>query len=78
MFLVSALTGEGLDPLLQEVSARLSEPLNDELLRLDFGEGRKRAWLFEQGVVRVETHGDDGITLNVRWSDRQRARYREL
>lgn len=78
VFLVSALTGDGLGPLLADIGARLSEPLRDEVLTLGFDEGRRRAWLFEQGVVTAETHGDGGITLSVRWSDRQRARYREL
>lgn len=78
VFLVSALTGEGLPALLADINARLSEPVSDEALRLDFGDGRRRAWLYEQGVVTGETPGEDGIRLNVRWTDRQRARYREL
>ncbi len=78
LFLVSALTGEGLPALLADINARLSEPVAEESLQLEFGDGRRRAWLYEQGVVTGETPGEDGIRLNVRWTDRQRARYREL
>ena len=78
VFLVSALTGDGLPALLADINARLSEPMTEEEVRLDFGDGRRRAWLYEQGVVTGETPGEAGLTLAVRWTDRQRARYREL
>ena len=78
MFLVSALTGDGLDALLADINARLSEPMTEERVRLDFGDGRRRAWLYRQGVVTGESQDEDAIQVNVRWTDRQRARYREL
>ena len=76
--LVSALTGDGLPGLLADVAVRLSEPVSEQVLHLDFADGRRRAWLFEQDVITGETQDDSGYTLQVRWTDRQRARFRDL
>ncbi|MCT8160436.1 GTPase HflX [Pseudoruegeria sp. SHC-113] len=78
VFAVSALTGDGLDLLLDEISDRLTDPRSEETLMVPFSEGRKRAWLFEQGVVTEEEQQDDGFRLEVFWTARQRARYMAL
>jgi len=78
IFAVSALTGEGLDVLLDAVSETLSEPRHDSRLTLSFAEGRKRAWLFEHGVVMDDSQTDDGYVMHVRWTVRQERQYREL
>ncbi|MCA8883066.1 MAG: GTPase HflX [Rhodobacteraceae bacterium] len=76
--LVSALTGAGIAPLLADIADRLSDPVQDETLRLAFSDGRRRAWLFDQGVVQDERQDEDGFTLNLRWTDRQKARFGAL
>ena len=75
---ISALTGAGVLGLLDRVSAALEEEKVDRELVLGFGEGRKRAWLHEEGVVRAETQGEDGFHVAVRWTPRQEKRFREL
>ncbi|EAR52153.1 GTP-binding protein HflX [Oceanicola granulosus HTCC2516] len=78
VFAVSALEGIGLDPLLAAVSARVSEPRSRDVLHLGHEDGRRRAWLFEQGIVSDETRDDDGTRLTVDWTERQKARYGRL
>ncbi|QQA44670.1 GTPase HflX [Pelagovum pacificum] len=75
---VSALTGEGLEPLLTHVSSLVSEPRTQEVVTLDHADGRRRAWLFEQGVVTQERRGETGSELAVDWTARQKARFERL
>jgi GTP-binding protein HflX len=76
--LVSALTGAGLDPVLESLTHALGEERRHEALVLGFDEGRKRAWLFEKGLVETEEPGDDGYHLVLNWSAKDRARFDAL
>jgi GTP-binding protein HflX len=78
VFVGSALTGDGLGGLLDAVSARLEEEKTERVFTLPFTEGRRRAWLHDQGVVEAEEKGEDGYHITVRWTARQAKRYREL
>lgn len=77
-FAISALTGQGLDDLLEVVSDSLTDPKTEETIVLPWSDGRKRAWLFEQGVVEAERQEEDGFHLDLLWTARQKKRYREL
>jgi GTP-binding protein HflX len=78
IFAVSALTGEGLEALLDAVSEGLSENRHQTALTLPFSEGRKRAWLFQAGVVESEKDTKAGHRLHVRWTERQEKAFRDL
>ena len=75
VFAVSALTGAGLDGFLEAVTAALGEETRQDRVRLGFDAGRRRAWLFEKGVVEAETQDEDGYELTVNWSAADRARF---
>lgn len=75
---ISAVTGDGIDTLLAEIGDTLAEQRHEVSLHLDFGDGRKRAWLFDQGVVLNEVQGEDGFDLTVLWTERQQQRFRGL
>ena len=75
---VSAVTGEGMDALLAEVSEALGGVKHVEALVVPFAEGRKRAWLFEQGLVEEDRPTEDGHEMTVRWSAAQKARFERL
>jgi GTP-binding protein HflX len=75
---ISALTGEGIASLLDAMSRAFDEKRSDRTLALTFAEGRKRAWLHREGVVRSEAETEDGHRLTVRWTARQEKRYRDL
>ncbi len=79
---VSALTGEGLADLVTAIDAHLSraldEPRETAVVVLPFGDGRRRAWLHEAGVVEREETIEDGLTLHLRWTARQKAGFEAL
>ncbi|WP_282025816.1 GTPase HflX [Limimaricola cinnabarinus] len=75
---VSAITGEGMEPLLDLVSEALGGAKHAEELTVAFAEGRKRAWLFEQGLVEEDTQTEEGHRMLVRWSAAQKARFERL
>ena len=75
---VSALTGEGMDPLLARVSSSFEEEKTERQLKLPFSDGKRHAWLHAQGVVTDEQQTDEGWSLTLRWTARQEKRYRDL
>jgi GTP-binding protein HflX len=78
LYAISALTGEGLDDLLAAIPDKLKDPRSEESLSLAFAEGRKRAWLFEAGVVTEEIQTESGYTLTVFWTALQKERFGRL
>ncbi len=74
----SALSDAGLQPLLDAIEAALSKGLRTATLQVQHAEGKKRAWLFEQGVVDDEQVTEDGWSLTVTWSEAQAARFERL
>jgi GTPase len=78
VFPISALTGEGIAALLAAVSPAFDEAKSDRTVTLPFADGRKRAWLHQEGVVMSETESEEGYTLSLRWTARQEKRYRDL
>jgi GTP-binding protein HflX len=78
VFPVSALTGEGVDSLLAAIALVFDEVKTDLTLTLPFAQGRKRAWLHQEGVVTAEDQTEDGYRIGVRWTARQEKRYRDL
>jgi GTP-binding protein HflX len=75
---LSAVTGEGIDGLLAAVSEALDEARTDEVLHLPFAKGKLRAWLHEEGVVTAEAQDDTGYKIDVRWTARQKARFKAV
>jgi len=75
---MSAWTGEGMEAVIADITAGITEATQEATLTLGFDEGRKRAWLFEKGVVESEAQSEDGFTLTVRWSAKQQAQFEQL
>ena len=79
---VSALSGEGLDDLAAAIDAHLTEALDEPktsaLVVLPFSDGRRRAWLHEAGVGEHEESGENGLTLHLLWTDRQKTGFEAL
>ncbi|MCK8484047.1 GTPase HflX [Aliiroseovarius sp. S2029] len=75
---LSALTGEGFDALVQAIDTALDVPRRTETLTLAFSDGRKRAWLFDKGIVEAEEPGEDGWAITVTWTERQAAEFEKL
>jgi len=75
---ISAETGEGMETFLELATRALEAERHVTHLDLPFTEGRKRAWLHEQGVVEHEVQTETGFALSVRWTARQEQRFRDL
>ncbi|MEO1106545.1 MAG: GTPase HflX [Pseudomonadota bacterium] len=78
IFAISAVTGDGVDPLLAEMARKLQGVRHQITLSLGFSEGDKRAWLFRQDVVRSEEQTEDGFEITVLWTEKQAAQYAGL
>jgi GTPase len=75
VFAVSALTGAGIDLLLEAISRAFDEAKSDVTLDVPFADGKRRAWLHGEGVVVSESAGEAGYQIAVRWTARQAARF---
>ncbi|MCX8954584.1 GTPase HflX, partial [Ruegeria sp. NA] len=78
IFAISAVTGEGVTPLLSEIAAILQGARHEVVLNLTFAEGNKRAWLFRQDVVQSEEQTEEGFRITVLWTDKQAAQFDTL
>ena len=78
IFAISAITGEGVDPLLADIATKLQGVRHEETLQLGFAEGDKRAWLYRQDVVRSEEQAEEGFVISVLWTDKQAAQFAAL
>lgn len=75
---VSALTGEGTDALVSQITTALDGVRLEEDVKLAFSQGRERGWLFEQKIVEDEVQTDEGWTLTLRWTNRQKDAFKRL
>jgi GTP-binding protein HflX len=75
VFPLSALSGEGMEALLDAVTAALGHDRIAEEVTLPFAEGKRRAWLFAEGVVEAERETEEGHRLALRWTPAQKARF---
>ncbi|WP_435260037.1 GTPase HflX [Thioclava sp. FR2] len=75
---VSALTGEGVEHLLERANSVFDEEKTERTVELAFSDGRKHAWLHEHDVVQSESESETGWVVKVRWTARQEKRFRDL
>ncbi|MCG6902550.1 MAG: GTPase HflX [Rhodobacter sp.] len=78
VLVISALTGFGIEAMLQAVSDVLADATSETTVTLPYTAGKARAWLHDQGVIESETQADDGFALTVRWTARQEREFRGL
>jgi GTPase len=75
IFAISALTGDGLEPLLTAIAASIQGALYQSVLNLTFAEGKRRAWLFSEDVVQSEEQTETGFAITVIWTAEQESRF---
>ena len=78
IFALSALTGQGVDSLLDTVGTLLSATVRETELLVAFADGRLHAWLHDEGVVTSEETREDGWHLHLRWTEAQERRFGAL
>ncbi len=72
---VSALTGEGLEPLRTMLDERVAAGYVTEAFTLEPGDGAGLAWLYQHGEVIERNDEEDAIRLSVRLSPTDLARF---
>ena len=72
---LSALTGEGISDLIEEIKNQIEPQKFSETLLVPFEFGKQKAWLHENGVVINEAYTDVGFKFDVIWSARQKEKY---
>ncbi len=71
---VSAITGEGIDRLMEEISKRLSGVLVETTIVLPAEKLALVSWIYDNAMVDERSDNDDGsVTLDVRLSEAQAA-----
>lgn len=75
---ISALTGDGIEALVQSITEMLDRDRHIVTLKIDHADGKKRAWLYDQDIVVSETRTDEGIELTVNWTPIQAERFSRL
>jgi GTPase len=75
---ISARTGQGIGGLLDRIEEALVAETTEERVHVGFGEGRRRAWLFDRNLVQSERLVDGGYLMNVRWTERERSQFAAL
>jgi GTP-binding protein HflX len=73
--LVSALSGEGVETLCEQMAIMLRAGTHVHDIRLSPSDGRRLAWLHEHGEVIGRSDDGDGVAIQVRLSDADRARF---
>jgi len=76
--LVSALTGEGIEQLREQMAILLRAGTHVHAIRLAASDGRRLAWLHEHGEVIGRSDDGDDVAVQVRLSDSDRARFAAL
>ena len=71
----SAVTGAGIDRLMQAIDDALTEPSRTETIQLAYSEGKRRAWLFSHNLVDSEEPNDLGFLVTVTWSAKLAAQF---
>lgn len=75
---ISAITGEGLDRLLNAIDHQLNR--HNVLISIDlpFSAGEALAWLYRRGVIHTREEGDESIHLELKISREDLARFKQL
>ncbi len=74
----SALSDRGIDPLLSAVETALDADREQTEVEIAHSDGKKRAWLYEQGLVTGEEETETGVRMTVNWTATQRVRFERL
>jgi len=72
---LSAVTGEGVSNLIEDIKNKVEPQKFCETLLVPFEFGKQKAWLHENGVVIKEVYTDVGFQFDVIWSARQKEKY---
>ena len=75
---VSAITGQGMEALLETIAQSLGQEKSIATLDVPFSDGKRRAWLYAQGIIVTEDTTDNGTRFTVSWTPKQQYQFSKL
>jgi len=75
---VSAITGDGLEDLYEKIENFFLNQEEEFTFTLNYEDGARLAWLYQNGVVLDRKDHDEGITISVKLSQAAKARFTRL
>jgi len=76
--MISAMTGQGVDDLVQMIAQNLSQNHETDEVKLSLSDGKRLAWLHENGHVLETEQSADDLILAVKMSKRNWGRFHAL
>lgn len=71
----SAVTGAGIEALVEMIDARLADPETEERLHVGFGQGAAISWLHKRKLILHQEPDETGMCIDVSWSEKHRAQF---
>ena len=78
VYSLSALSGQGTEKILEAIAAKLNASAQAEEMTLDHSDGKRRAWLYAQGVVVNEQSRENDSLLFLNWTPKQKSQFSAL
>ena len=78
VFAISALSGDGVEQVLDAIATALNAAAQSDEIVLDHAYGKRRAWLYAQGVVIEERARDTESVLSLSWTSKQKTQFAAL
>lgn len=78
VFAISALSGDGVERVLDAIATALNAAAQSDEVVLDHADGKRRAWLYAQGVVIEERARDTDSVLSLSWTSKQKTQFAAL
>ena len=75
VLVTSAAKGEGVDTLIEAIEEHIKSDYFKEVISLSHNEGKKRSWLYQQGLILRETTLENHSELEVNWSLKEKAQF---
>ncbi|MBO6791492.1 MAG: GTPase HflX [Dinoroseobacter sp.] len=75
---ISAVSGAGIDDLVDAITTKIRPQSEQSRVFLGWADSKRRAWLFEKGLVLDETPLEDGAEFLVEWTEAQKVAFETM
>lgn len=75
---ISAVSGAGIDDLVDAITTKIIPQSEQSRVFLGWADSKRRAWLFEKGLVLDETPLEDGAEFLVEWTEAQKVAFETM
>jgi len=75
---ISAVSGAGIDDLVDAITTKIRPQSEQSHVFLGWADSKRRAWLFEKGLVLDETPLEDGAEFLVEWTEAQKVAFETM